>query len=112
MDGGVKGFQPGREKTGGIKKGMKHLSTLLWEQLMDKYKDSIDDGSFVSPMSFYVSLLNDISQPVEVREKAASTLIKYFSQQMPTLVEQTITSETPIFNINFTNENEQCESEL
>jgi len=98
------GFQPGRAKTGGRTKGMKDVSLILWDHLIEKYKDSITDGSFISPMSFYVDLLNDINQPIEIRDRAADKLAKYFHQQMPTLVEQTISSETPIFNISFLDE--------
>lgn len=109
MAEGQQGFQPGRAKTGGRVKGMKDLSLILWEQLMERYKANITDGTFVSPMGFYVDLLNDTSQPIEIRDRAADKLAKYFHQSMPTLVEQTITSETPIFNINFTNETDESD---
>lgn len=80
---------------------MRDLSTILWEQIMDKYKSRIEDGTFVSPMSFWLDILHDTQEPMEAREKAAANLAKYFHQSLPTLIEQTNIDIIPTFKIEF-----------
>jgi len=95
----------------GRPKGMKNLSTLLWEQIIEKYQDKIDDGTFVSPMSFWLDILANENENRDARDKAANNLAKYFHQSLPVLVEQTIVDAPPVFRIVFEDDTDKVSTE-
>ena len=94
-------FQPGNPGGPGRIKGMKNLSTILFDQVMEKYQSKLTDGTFVSPLSFYLDILNDEEEVMEVREKAASQLMKYFHSSMPTEIQQTVNDVSKAIKIQF-----------
>lgn len=101
MPEGIKGFQKGKEKTGGRQKGVKNFMTRLMEQSIEKYEIEIENGKFIHPFQFYVDMLNDTAESMEFREKAASILLPYFAQKLPALIEQTNIDAHPKIRIEF-----------
>jgi hypothetical protein len=74
--------------------------------MVDKYKDELENGTIVSPMSFWMDILQDSTKPEAARDKAAAQLAKYFHQALPVEIEQTVIDAPPVFKIIFENDNE------
>lgn len=87
--------------SGPTKKKRTNISAILFEQIIEKYDKEIDDGSFISPLSYWLSILNDEDRSTEERDRAAALSAKYVHRAMPTETEikQEITS--PSFQISF-----------
>ena len=95
-------FQPGREKTGGRAPGQKNAKTLLLETIMEKYQDRIDNGTFVTPLSFWLDILQDEEYDDKLRMDASTNLAKYLHSAKATLIEQKVeTNIVPSIEINF-----------
>lgn len=74
--------------------GTRNIRSILIEDILNtqKYVDLIDNGTFISPVSFWIEVLHDLSQPFEIRNEAAKHLAKYLHKAQPVQTETTITT--------------------
>jgi hypothetical protein len=78
----LKNLQQSKRKSG----TPRHL--LLEEVLCTaKYKKMIDNGTFISPISFWLDILNDVKESRAARFECARQLAKYMHRPQPTITE-------------------------
>ena len=84
----------GRPEGAGRAKGQRNTKSILIEDILStqKYVDLIDNGTFISPVSFWIEILHDLALPFDVRNEAAKNLAKYLHKAQPVQTETNITT--------------------
>jgi len=87
-------LQGNKPPTSGRAPGQRNHRSILIEDILNtqKYVDMIDNGTFISPVSYWIEILHDTELPFEVRNEAAKHLAKYLHKAQPVQTEATIVS--------------------
>jgi hypothetical protein len=87
-------FRGGKPVGSGRPKGGKNIKSILIEDILnqEKYVEMINNGTFLSPVSFWIEVLHDENNPYEMRNEAAKNLAKYLHKAQPQMTEQNITT--------------------
>lgn len=76
--------------------GTKNIKSLLIEDILNtpRYVELLETSNFISPISFWIDILQDTTLQFEPRNEAAKNLAKYLHRAQPQLVENTILTDT------------------
>lgn len=99
-------FRGGKPVGSGRPKGGKNIKSILIEDILnqEKYVEMIENGTFLSPVSFWIEILQDETNTYEMRNEAAKNLAKYLHKAQPQLTETNIvTSDENGFTISVIN---------
>jgi hypothetical protein len=83
------------------KRKRSNISSFLFEQVLDRYEEEMNNSTFVSPLIFWLDILNDTELDLETRDKAAVQSSKFLHKQQPRETEIKQEISAPNFQISF-----------